>query len=257
MYAVAWLEYITATWSLLPFLCTQHMFTCHVIHALTPIGSSCRPAWDNPRVTQQSHSSPPPPPPPLPPGLLLEVYTPALPGWMVKLITDQRANFVLQWLQQHHVFVLSSQPLSLHTSTSHPSDSYPTNTSRMGITQHKYNRSVLKTARTTAAATKYVTLTLWKTYGEFIKVTQSPFFYLTESNFQMHSLFILGAPHLDTLYATEALITSQFFIYFSFHLHCQWSDRAWGRVWLTCFSMEIYESSETQSTMTLRQLDLK
>lgn len=35
-------------------------------------------------------------------------------------------------------------------------------------------------AASAAATTQYVALTLGKTYGDFNKVTQTPFFYLTE-----------------------------------------------------------------------------
>lgn len=174
---------------------------------------------------------------------------------MVKLITDQRANFVLQWLQQHQQSGIYSfwAPNRFHCTLLHhiPASHYPTSTSRMGIIQHKYNRLVQK------LPVLLLLLNMWPSpsakHMEILIRSLKVLSFIWQSNFQMHSLFILRAPHLDTLYATEALITTQFFIYFSFHLHCQWSDRAWGRVWLTCFCMEICESSETPSTMTLNQ----
>lgn len=58
----------------------------------------------------------------------------------------------------------------------------------MGIMKREYNRfwgffsktSNLAAAASAAATTQYVALTLGKTYGDFNKVTQTPFFYLTE-----------------------------------------------------------------------------
>lgn len=58
--------------------------------------------------------------------------------------------------------------------------------------------------------------------------------------FLICSLFIPPTPRLNTLYAAQVLITTQFFIYIpvSFTLPMKW-HRAWGRAWLTCFHTEV------------------
>lgn len=67
---------------------------------------------------------------------------------------------------------------------------------------------------------------LYKQMGRFLLRSLKVLSFIWQGNSLRCSLFILRAHHLNTLYATEALITTQFFIYFRFHLHCQWSDTA-------------------------------
>lgn len=101
----------------------------------------------------------------------------------------------------------------------------------LGIMKHEYNRSVLKKNKKknpVGLLLLLLLLNMWPSpsekHMEILIRSLKVLSFIWQSHFQMHSLFILRAAHLDTLYATEALITTQFFIYFSFHLHCQWSD---------------------------------